>query len=124
MTYTVLGFRSGFLEIARLHSDLLALKSELPSLPAHQRVMRGYAVRPDGFFYLERRFGKGFQNFVLLDDVAIEACQAFKIPCGERVGEIELTEIGSLAIRLFAWDYWTESATGFNCIPPQEELFV
>jgi hypothetical protein len=124
MTYTVLGFRSGFLEIARLHSDLLARKTVLRSLPVHERVMRGYAVRPDGFFYLERRFGKGFQNFLLLDDVAIEACQAFKIPCGERVGEIELAEMGSLAIRLFAWEYWAEPAAGFNRIPPREEIFI
>lgn len=110
--------------MARLHGDLLARKAALRSLPVLERVVRGYAVRPDGFFYLERRFGKGFQNFVLLDDVAIEACQAFEIPCGERVGEIELAEMGSLAIRLFAWEYWTEPATRFDRTPPQEELFV
>ena len=57
--------------------------------------MRGYAVGADGFYFLERRFGTGFGNFALLDDVAVEACQELKIPLGERVGTIDLNEMGA-----------------------------
>jgi hypothetical protein len=109
MTYSVFGFRSGTLDTVRLHVDSLKRKAELMPLPLHERMMRGCGVDASGFDLLERRFGQGFVNFVLLDDVAIEACQEFKIPLGERVGAIELTEMGGLAIKMFAWAYWTLS---------------
>lgn len=106
MAYSVFGFRSGTLDTVRLHIDSLKRKAELMPLPLRERMMRGYGVDASGFDLLERRFGQGFANFVLLDDVAIEACLEFKIALGERVGAIELTEMGGLAIKMFAWAYW------------------
>jgi hypothetical protein len=110
MVYTVFGFRSGFLEAVRLRNESFERKAALAPLPLCERTMRGYAVGADGFFFLERRFGKGFQNFALLDEIAIEACQEFSIPLGELVGKIELNEMGRLAIPLFSWTYWTETS--------------
>jgi len=107
MAYTVFGFRSGILNTGRLHDDLLYRKAALMPLPLRGRMMRGYGVGASGFDLLERRFGRGFENFVLLDDVAIEACLELNIPFGEQVGTIELTEMGGLAIKLFAWTYWS-----------------
>jgi len=105
MVYTVFGFRSGFLETVRLRNHSLKRKATVAPLPASERRMRGYAVGADGFYFLERRFGTGFGNFALLDDVAVEACQELKIPLGERVGTIDLNEMGRLAIKLFEWEY-------------------
>jgi hypothetical protein len=105
MVYTVFGFRSGFIETVRLRTDSLERKAATTPQPLRERTMRGYAVGADGFYFLERRFGAGFGNFALLDDVAIEACREFKIPLGERVGTIELNEMGRLAIKLFEWEY-------------------
>ena len=107
MSYSVFGFRSGILDTVRLHINLFKRKAELIPLPLRERMMRGYGVDASGFDLLERRFGREFENFVLLDDVAIEACQEFKIPLGERVGAIELTEMCGLAIKMFTWAYWT-----------------
>lgn len=107
MAYTVCGFRSGFLDTVRLHSLSIERKATL-LVPLHERMMSGYAVGANGFYFLERRFGKGFKNFVILNDVAIEACLEFDVPFGEEVGTIELDEMGGLAIKLFVWSYWTE----------------
>ena len=71
MPYTVFGFRSGFLSTAKLHIDSLKRKAALMPLHLNQRMMHGYAVKSEGFNFLERRFGSGFENFVLLNDVAI-----------------------------------------------------
>src|ERR1035438_6649136 len=109
MSYTVFGFRSGFLSTAKLHIDSFKRKAELMPLPLNERMMHGYAVESEGFDFLERRFGSGFENFVLLNDVAIEACRELNIRLGEQVGTIERDEMGGLAINLFAWEYWTES---------------
>jgi len=109
MAYSVFAFRSGTLDTVRLHTDLLKRKAELMPLPLHERMMRGYGVDASGFDLLEQRFGAGFVNFVLLDEVAIEACQEFKIPLGERVGTIDLAEMSGLAIKMFSWAYWTLS---------------
>jgi hypothetical protein len=105
MAYTVFGFRSGFLETARLLNDSLECKAARAAQTSRERIMRAYAVGADGFYFLERRFGAGFGNFALLDDVAIEACQEFNIPLGEPVGTIELHELGRRAIKLFEWEY-------------------
>jgi hypothetical protein len=105
MAYTVFGFRSGFFETARLRNNSLERKATFTPQTSRERMMRAYVVGADGFYFLERRFGAGFGNFALLDDVAVEACQEFKIPLGEPVGTIELHELGRLAIKLFAWEY-------------------
>jgi len=71
--------------------------------------MRAYAVEADGFDLLERRFNvKGtFQNFVLLDEIAIEACIDLEVPLGQQLGKIELDDMGGLANSLFSWSYYS-----------------
>jgi hypothetical protein len=73
--------------------------------------MRGYSVDASGFDFLERRFNVvgTFQNFVLLDDVAIEACNGLKVPLGMPLGSIELPEMSGLAIPMFAWAYYSST---------------
>ena len=109
MSYVVFGFRSGTLDTPKLHMETFKQKHALAPLPLQERMMRDYGVGASGLNYLERRFGEGFESFVLLDEVAVEACRHFNVPLGERVGTIELDEMGGLAIKLFTWAYWTEA---------------
>jgi hypothetical protein len=72
-------------------------------------MMRGYGVEAEGFDFLERRFsvvGK-YDNFVLLDEVAIEACAALGVHSGTALGEIELDEMCGLANTMFTWAYYS-----------------
>jgi hypothetical protein len=89
--------------------EVTKYRFSLAPLPLQERMMRGYGVGTQGFFLLEERFGQGFENFVLLDDIAIEACTKLIIPTGERLGTIELDEMGGLAIQLFARAYYAEA---------------
>ena len=88
--------------------------------------MRGYVVAAEGFDFLERRFiavGK-FENFVLLDEVAIEACKAMCVELGTALGPIELTEMGGLAIKLFAWAYYSPTSEGAQMIEAGDAVTV
>lgn len=108
MPYAVFGFRFGTFNSAALQIETMKYKHSLTPLPLQERIMRGYGVGAEGLSFLEGKFGSGFENFVLLDDVAIEACKKFKIPFGELVGSIDLNDMGGLAIKLFTFGYWTE----------------
>lgn len=109
MAYTVFGFRSGTLDSVRLHIKSFEKKADLPPAEWQERMMRAYTVEADGFDFLERRFNVAgiFQNFILLDDVAIEACKEFEIPLGQSLGTIDLIEMGGLANKFFAWAYYS-----------------
>jgi len=71
--------------------------------------MRAYTVEADGFDFLERRFNvaETFENFILLDDVTIEACKELEIPLGPSLGIIDLAVMGGLANKFFAWAYYS-----------------
>ena len=77
-------------------------------------MMRGYTVEAEGFDFLERRFNVVglFQNFALLDEVAVEACNELHVPLGRSLGLIELTEMSGLAIKMFAWAYYSPAERG------------
>jgi hypothetical protein len=107
MTLTVYGFRAGTLNTMRLQLAAFDQKAALKTLPLRERMMRGYAVEGEGVDSLQRRFGTDFVNFVLLDDVAVEACRALNIPHGEPVGTVELSELSGLAARQFSFPYWS-----------------
>lgn len=109
MTYTVFGFQSGTFNSAALSIEVAKSRFLLAPLPLKERMMRGYGVDTQGFYLLEEKFGRGFENFVLLDDTAIEACTKLNIPMGKRLGPVELDEMGGLAMLLFAQSYCTES---------------
>lgn len=109
MTYTVFGFRAGTLDTVRLQIESFKAKASLVPFGWQERMMRGYTVEAEGFDFLEKRFrvtGQ-FQNFVLLDAVAIEACTTLGINTGTPLGSVELDEMGGLANKLFAWAYYS-----------------
>jgi len=108
MIYTVFGFSSGTFNSAALSIAAAKHRFSLSPLPLQERMMRGYGVDPQGFSLLEKRFGRRLENFVLLDDIAIEACTRLNVPTGERLGTIGLDEMGGLVILLFAQAYYTE----------------
>ena len=62
-----------------------------------------------GMGSLRRNSRNNLKIFVLLDSVAIEACQTLNIPLGKEVGTIELAEMGGLTLPLFKWMYYTEA---------------
>ncbi len=71
--------------------------------------MRGYTVEAQGFDFLEKYFnviGK-YENFVLLDEVAVEACTELEVPLGTSLGRVELDKVGGLATNLFIWAYYS-----------------
>jgi hypothetical protein len=73
-------------------------------------MMRGYSVTDDRVFLVREQFGSEFQNFAVLDDVAIEACKNFGIAIGEYIGPIENKELEKLAQQsYFAYAYFTGS---------------
>ena len=72
--------------------------------------MRGYTVGAAGFPILEQKFGRGFENFVILDDVAIKACKALRFDLGPSLGNIEINDLGTLAMKLFVWQFRDASA--------------
>jgi len=108
-SYTVFGFQSGTLDTPTLHQKIILSKHALAPLPLNERMMRGYGVDSQGHGFLEQRFKKQFENFVLLDDVAIEACRTFDVPYGKELGKINLDEMGGLALPLFKWAYYTDA---------------
>jgi hypothetical protein len=69
--------------------------------------MEAYAVDSPGLFLLEARFGKGFENYVLLNEVAIDACGALGFDSGTQLGSIDIDELRDSAIRLFKTEFWT-----------------
>jgi hypothetical protein len=112
MPFTVIGYRYGTLDIVRLQTESLKRKGELlsRSVPLKQRNMQGYLTDAYGFNVLDQRYGPGFANFVLLDDVAIEACERLGVFLGQRLGTVEDSELGDLLPKLpkpFSWAYWT-----------------
>lgn len=88
--------------------------------------MRGYTVEAEGFDFLERRFNVVgvFQNLVLLDEVAVEACNEFHVPLGTSLGIIELAEMSGLAIKMFAWAYYSPAEKGDEMIQAGDTVTV
>lgn len=88
--------------------------------------MRGFAVEAEGFDFLEKRFNVAgrFENLVLLDDVAIEACRALGVEVGTPLGAIELSEMGGLAIKMFAWAYFSPASEGVAMIEAGDTVTV
>lgn len=89
-------------------------------------MMRGYTVEAEGFDFLERRFNVfgEFQNFVLLDEVAVEACNESHVPLGTSLGLIELTEMSGQAIKMFAWAYYSQAEKGSEMIEAGDTVTV
>jgi hypothetical protein len=112
MILTVYGFQSGTLDTARLGLQALKRKAALLPVPLSECLMHGYGVEADGVDFLEQRYSREFENFLLLDDVAIEACEAPGIPHGERLGVIGLGDMGDRASKLFSLAYWTGLDSG------------
>jgi hypothetical protein len=114
MGYTVFGFRSGTLDTVRLQIESFKHKASLMPFRWQERMMRGYTVEADGFDFLEHRFNVVgmFENFVLLDEVAVEACNELHVPLGTPLGSIELTEMSGLANKMFAWAYYSAADKG------------
>jgi hypothetical protein len=104
MPFSVFGFQSGILDTARLqialskHNALLGNKGQ-------EQTMRGYTVGAAGLPVLEEKFGRGFENFVILDDVAIKACKTLKFDLGPSLGSIEFDDLGTRAMKLFEWKF-------------------
>jgi hypothetical protein len=109
MAYTVFGFRSGTLDTVRLHTESFRRKASLVPFGWQERMMYGYSVEAQGYDFLEKHFSVvgRYDNFVLLDDVAIEACKALEVSLGTSLGNIELDKLGGLANRMFAWAYYS-----------------
>jgi hypothetical protein len=65
-----------------------------------------YQWQADDFELLSSRFGKGFDRFLLLNDVAIEACLAvhFRI---KPLGVIDASELINRPSTLLKSPYWT-----------------
>jgi hypothetical protein len=126
MAYSVFGFRSGTLDTVRLHIESLKRKGLLMPYRWQERMMRGYTVEAEGFDLLERRFNVvgAFQNFVLLDDVCIEACKELNVPLGTLLGVIELTEMSGLANKMFAWAYYSPAEVGWTMIEVGDTVAV
>ena len=74
-----------------------------------ERMMRGYRVEAEDFGFLEIRFSvvAKYQDFVLLDDVAIEACTGLEVPLRTLLGTMELGDLGGLATKLFSLAYYS-----------------
>jgi hypothetical protein len=126
MAYTVFGFRAGTLDTVRLHVESLKAKASLAPFRWQERMMRGFAVEAEGFDFLEKRFNVAgrFENLVLLDDVAIEACRALGVEVGTPLGAIELSEMGGLAIKMFAWAYFSPASEGVAMIEAGDTVTV
>jgi hypothetical protein len=104
MTFTVFGFHSGILDFPALQISAMKHKHSSHS-QGQRRLMEGYAVNAKGHSLLEGRFGREFENFVLLNDVAIEACRGLGIGLGEQVGPFEVEELGDCATKFGPWEY-------------------
>jgi hypothetical protein len=60
----------------------------------------------DDFELLSSRFGKGFDRFLLLNDVAVEACLAVKFRI-KPLGVIDASELINRPSTLLTSPYWT-----------------
>lgn len=106
MVYFVHGFRSGVFDNARL--GIAALKRKSSIFPNGEcRTMEAYGVDPSGFALLESKFGNGFESFVLLNDVAVDACRILGFDAGTQLGSIEIDGLGNSPSRLFKTEFWT-----------------
>ena len=105
MTFTAFGFRVGSLDTATLSISALERKRTLYP-KGRMRLMSGFGLDANGHELLEDRFGLGFESFVLLDEVAIEACHRLRITLGEEVGPIEMEDLGPSAFKFGPWEYW------------------
>lgn len=80
----------------------------LESRGRHRRDIVILGVRPlteaDDFRLLSRRFGEGFVEFLLLNDVAVEACRALNFPITP-LGTIDKTKLlkPATVMRLTNW---------------------
>jgi hypothetical protein len=107
MTISVFGFRSGRFDSGRLQTTIHQNNRSFPS-QARTRTLRGYSVDARGFSLLEERFGEGFENFVLLDEVTIAACRSLGFDIGSYLGAIGIEELQNSARQLFILDYLSQ----------------
>lgn len=87
MIYTVIGYTSGIMNTAELRIAI-SKQGFTQSLPE----MMVLTVRAEDFELLSSRFGENFANFVLLNDVAIQVCNALGFPVAP-LGTIDESEI-------------------------------
>ena len=99
LIYTVVGQTSGDPGLAS-DLDVQIRTHSLVSSHRQRRDLVILGVRPlteaNDFKLLSRRFGNGFVEFLLLNDVAIEACKAFHFPI-KPLGTIARTKLLKLA---------------------------
>ena len=107
MVVSVFGFRSGIFDVSRMR--LAALHRKPVFFPTGcKRDILGYSVTGEGDDFLNSLFNVNCQNFVLLNDIGIEACESLGFALGQRLGEIEAEELGGAAIKFGPYDYWDE----------------
>ena len=105
MEFTVFGFSSGTLDTVNL--SISAMKRKASVFPrGRKRIIEGYCLELSGHFLLEDRFGENFQNFALLNDVAVDACYGLGIRLGERLGPIEIQSLDGHLVKFGPWEYW------------------
>jgi hypothetical protein len=93
MAYTVVGYTFGTMDSVAFHTGLV--RAGLLDLIPKMSIL---TIGSEDIETLESRFGERFANFVLLDDVAIEACKAtgFSLaPPGAILGQIDSEELRS-----------------------------
>ena len=94
LVYTVFGQTSSDPGLADL--DVRIRTHSLVSSHRQRRDVVILGVRPlteaDDFKFLSGRFGDGFVEFLLLNDVAVEACKAFHFPI-KPLGTIARTKL-------------------------------
>ncbi len=69
--------------------------------------MEAYAIDHPGERLFEERFGRGFENFYLFNDAAIDACATLGFDSGTQLGKIGIDEVENFAIPLFKTEFWT-----------------
>jgi hypothetical protein len=106
MAYFVHGFRSGTFDNGRL--GIAALRQKASKSPnGVRRIMEAYGVVSPGLFLLQERFGEEYQHFVVLDEVAVEACETLGFNSGTQLGPVDIDELRGSVNRLFKTDFWT-----------------
>jgi hypothetical protein len=86
------------------------MKHSLASSRQQEREVRilgvEYRWHAVDFEMLSSRFGKGFDRFLLLNDVAVEACLAVNFPI-KPLGVIDASELKNRPTVLLTRPYWT-----------------
>jgi hypothetical protein len=86
------------------------MKRSLASSRQRKRQVKILGVeslwQADDFEMLSSRFGKGFDRFLLLNDVAVEACRAVTFPI-KPLGVIDASELINRPNTLLTSPYWT-----------------